>query len=264
MENTLQPELTQVLFVQTPPGKVFLPRQIPPGCEEIELILSGFGDFTIDGQAVRLGPGSGIWFYGEEWIHATADRDKPYGTMLFRFKMGNVAPTGKTFRFQWSDINACRDFSRQALAEFTRGSFPASSFSPCLYFRIIWEAENFRKKAAFESGPATLRQVLEYLDNHYTEPITLLDAATSAGVSVSHLHFLFRRHLEIAPFQYVLKKRLTHACRLLAEPRLTLKEICQQCGFGDLKNFCSYFKRNQQMTPGEYRALTGAGRERRP
>ncbi|NOY75903.1 MAG: helix-turn-helix transcriptional regulator [Kiritimatiellaeota bacterium] len=82
------------------------------------------------------------------------------------------------------------------------------------------------------------------------------EIAVNAGVSMSHLHLLFRKHCGTSPIQYMLKLRLEEARELLAITNLSVKEICAAVGFNDMKNFSAAFKRRNKLTPTQYRRLT--------
>lgn len=55
----------------------------------------------------------------------------------------------------------------------------------------------------------------------------------------------------MTPHQYLVRSRLRHAARLLAEPELPVTEI----GFGDLSNFVRTFHRAAGLSPRRFREL---------
>ena len=52
---------------------------------------------------------------------------------------------------------------------------------------------------------------IEYINKHYTEPITIDDISTHMCITKSHLHHLFMEHLKISPKKYINLKRLSKA-----------------------------------------------------
>jgi AraC-like DNA-binding protein len=51
---------------------------------------------------------------------------------------------------------------------------------------------------------------------------------------------------------FVNEMRIGFACKLLIEQRLTVSQVCFECGFGNLSNFNRIFKRQTGVTPTEY------------
>jgi len=245
---------------QAPAGTVFTPRQIPAGKQEIEVIVSGYGSLAVADEKIRLVPGTAAWFCAEEWIHIESDPDEPYHTVVFIFEPAGASDYRGTFAFEWESPASCGNFCQTALECFLLKNFPPEYFGECLYGRMVWEAECSRRRRALRSMPSGLEQALRYARGHYAEPVTVADIAAACDCSISHLHALFQHHLGVSPFQYILKRRLDRACRLLAETSLSIKEVCEDCGFSDIKNFCAYFKRNHRLTPSEYRRLTEGSR----
>ena len=83
-------KLEYMLHYQSPSGKYHLPRRINSGFEEIEVIVSGYGEFVKNGRAVRFGPGSSVWYYEGEEVEVTSDPEKPYETIVFAYRMSSI------------------------------------------------------------------------------------------------------------------------------------------------------------------------------
>lgn len=99
-----------------------------------------------------------------------------------------------------------------------------------------------------------LRKALLRLGAHYEEPISLGQLARHAGVSPSHLGFLFRSNVGM-PFKLLLGHiRIRKARELLAtagQPNIT--QIAMSVGFSDLSHFEKSFRRIVGQSPREYR-----------
>jgi AraC-like DNA-binding protein len=89
-------------------------------------------------------------------------------------------------------------------------------------------------------------------DNSHTE-IDLEQAAQQAGLSPFHFLRLFRAVLGVTPHQYLLRSRLRHAARLLADDDIAVTEIAYDVGFGDLSNFVRTFHRAAGVSPTRFR-----------
>lgn len=96
---------------------------------------------------------------------------------------------------------------------------------------------------------------------HSTEEIDLDDAAKQAGVSPFHFLRMFRDALGVTPHQYLLRSRLRHAARLLAESENPITAIAFDVGFGDLSNFVRSFHRAAGVSPRAFRQASKGSRK---
>ena len=92
-----------------------------------------------------------------------------------------------------------------------------------------------------------------WIDAHSHEPIGLDEAALQAGLSPFHFLRLFSEVLGVTPHQYLVRSRLRHAARLLAEDERGVTEIAFDVGFGDLSNFVRTFHRAAGVSPRGFR-----------
>jgi len=97
-----------------------------------------------------------------------------------------------------------------------------------------------------------------WLDAHAHEQLDLERAAREVGLSPFHFLRLFARVLGVTPHQYLVRSRLRHAARLLADDARSITEIAFGVGFGDLSNFVRTFHRAAGVSPRAFRkALLG-------
>lgn len=102
------------------------------------------------------------------------------------------------------------------------------------------------------SGPdATVYSVLGYINEHYSENLTLDDLANKFFISKYHLSREFQRLVGTSVHRYIIQKRLVMAKQMLSEGKPS-SEVYQQCGFGDYSNFYRAFKAEYQISPKDY------------
>ncbi|GGD51103.1 AraC family transcriptional regulator [Paenibacillus nasutitermitis] len=101
----------------------------------------------------------------------------------------------------------------------------------------------------------SLDTAVEYIDLHFTEPITAGHLAEACRMSERHFHRLFKSRLGCTFTSYVQTKRIEKSCGLLAHTRLSVQEIVQQVGYQDMKYFLAIFKKKTGFTPRDYRRL---------
>lgn len=92
-----------------------------------------------------------------------------------------------------------------------------------------------------------------WIDAHADDAIDLESTAKAAGVSPFHFLRLFSNVLGVTPHQYLVRARLRHAARLLADDARSITSIAFDVGFGDLSNFVRTFHRAAGVSPRRFR-----------
>jgi AraC-like DNA-binding protein len=100
-----------------------------------------------------------------------------------------------------------------------------------------------------------------WIDAHSHRPIDLEDAAAQAGISPFHFLRLFRHVLGVTPHQYLVRSRLRHAARRLADDDSPITDIAYDVGFGDLSNFVRTFHRAAGASPLRFRQASRGKRK---
>jgi AraC-like DNA-binding protein len=92
-----------------------------------------------------------------------------------------------------------------------------------------------------------------WIDAHSHQQIDLDGAAGQAEISPFHFLRLFSSVLGVTPHQYLVRSRLRHAARLLADDGLSITNVAYDVGFGDLSNFVRTFHRAAGVSPRRFR-----------
>lgn len=100
-----------------------------------------------------------------------------------------------------------------------------------------------------------LQPVMEYLQNHYAQQISLDGVAKLFYLNPSYLSRLFTKTLGVTFTTYLTDIRITAARQMLDEQKLSVSEIAQACGYNSDSSFYSAFKKTIGYSPGEYRRL---------
>ena len=107
---------------------------------------------------------------------------------------------------------------------------------------------------------AMFKKVLEYIEERYTdENFSLNDAAKAANVSPNYFSAIFSQEMDMTFIEYVTKKRMDKAKRLLRQSRMSTADVAAQVGYKDSHYFSFVFKKTQGCTPREYRNDSGLG-----
>ncbi len=142
----------------------------------------------------------------------------------------------------------------QAAAE-GRSDIGLDEIGHLLASRLVEVVTGERRKKAMVTARDRRRAVETalWLDAHSDRPIDLEDAAGQAGVSPFHFLRLFSSVLGVTPHQYLVRSRLRHAARLLAEDGRDVTDIAYDVGFNDLSNFVRTFHRAAGVSPLKFR-----------
>ena len=114
------------------------------------------------------------------------------------------------------------------------------------YIKIL-DVENKSKKYR------ALVRVTNYIDEHYTEGISLDEVAGQTGISRYYVSHLFKELMNTTFVGYVNELRLNRAAMLLVTTDKPIIEIASISGFNNLSNFNRAFKMHFNKTPSAYR-----------
>jgi len=121
-----------------------------------------------------------------------------------------------------------------------------------------------RGSPARDARPRDRRRAVEaalWLDAHSHEAIDLEGAARASGLSAFHFLRLFASVLGVTPHQYLVRSRLRHAARLLADDTRPITDVAFEVGFGDLSNFVRTFHRAAGVSPRGFRQAAKGDRK---
>ncbi len=112
------------------------------------------------------------------------------------------------------------------------------------------------KEEKNEEGPYTntlVEGVIDYVNEHYGEPLSLDDMAERLYVSKYHLSHEFRKQMGTGVYHYIQKKRVQIARQLLAHGEKP-NNVFRSCGFSDYAGFYRAFKAEYGAGPREFAA----------
>ena len=98
-----------------------------------------------------------------------------------------------------------------------------------------------------------LSNLVNYVENHFTQDISLATAATELGYDRNYLSRVFHSVIPIHFTQYVNLHRIEYAVSLLQQSDLSITEIAFESGFNSIRTFNRIFYQINHKTPTEYK-----------
>ncbi len=239
---------------------------------EISYIISGSYTFYLNDDVITAHPGD-VVFIESGVIHGGKPDNCIYECIVFNPKplLPNIEACKKSV---YSLINS--DTHIHPL--FLSGSHPicqvtkklmdaAKQQTPGIELSILiqlyqWFITIHETKSYFKTeknaSPSTkkiqvLKPVLEYIENHYMQPITVAELAEIAELSTSHFSFYFKNMIHRSAIDYINYYRIERACQLLTTTQNSITDIAYQVGYNDSSYFCRHFKKYKGITPQKYR-----------
>lgn len=99
----------------------------------------------------------------------------------------------------------------------------------------------------------SIKPVLSYIDEHYTEDISVNTLASLFRVSPNYLSTRFKKDTGIKFTDYITGLRISKAKQLLTETELQVKEIASRIGYFTTSHFIRTFVKLEGITPLEFR-----------
>lgn len=104
------------------------------------------------------------------------------------------------------------------------------------------------------NAAAVIETVIDYIENHLDGKLELETAAEAVHYSKYNLHRLFNETVGMTIHDYVQRRQLTEAAKLLVLSNRPVIEIAFICGYESQQSFTFAFKSVYKLPPAEYRA----------
>lgn len=99
------------------------------------------------------------------------------------------------------------------------------------------------------------KQVIDFINAHYSEDISLGYVADKFSLSESYLSKVIKNYLGISFKTYLNNLRILEAKHLLEGGHLKVVEISEKVGFSNVNTFIRVFKQAEGLTPGKYQQM---------
>lgn len=128
-----------------------------------------------------------------------------------------------------------------------------------LWLIRTWEKEGIQ--LTFDSIPRNadltkLMVLLDYLDLHYSEEISVKEMAKMCNVSYSYFSRFFKKVMKQTFMEYLNYIRITEAKRLLLTAKMNVTEVALSVGYSNSSYFIHQFKRYNKLSPKQFQLNT--------
>jgi AraC family transcriptional regulator len=132
------------------------------------------------------------------------------------------------------------------------GRLFADSLASALAARLLVLQTRKEAPAAPRALPAwRLRRVVEYVEAHLDEDLSLPELAAVAGYSLSHFKPLFRQATGLPAHRFVMERRVERARLRLQEGRLSITQVALEAGFAHAGHMARCMKRVLGVSPSQ-------------
>lgn len=246
-------------------------REVAHWHNDIELIavLSGSMDFCINGEVVRIEGGESL-FVGSRNVHyGFSDEGSecdflcvlmdPYTVcgnigLTDRYILPTVCSSRPYFVFEPGVRRYSLICDLYSAVNRQGGELDAFGISMCVLSELAAESALRSGDYRPERAILSLRAMLDYIDMHYSEHITLADIARAGSVCRSGCNYIFRKYLHRAPVDYLIDFRLRKAKELLGNTRMKVIDAALEVGFSSVNYFTQRFKHAYGVLPSAVRA----------
>ena len=103
--------------------------------------------------------------------------------------------------------------------------------------------------ARLGSGQQTMRKIAELMEANFEEPLTAVELAQLAGLSLRQVQRMFHETLGTTPTKYYLRLRLQRARSLLMQSAMSITQIAIACGFQSACHFSKSYRAMYGRSP---------------
>ena len=245
---------------------------------EIIYIKEGNAEFLVDSDKFFAEEGD-VVIVSSEALHAVypLNNDVSYDTLVFSMDLLDAMGNDRVSVECLSKISAgslrIKPHLSKSDKDFSEISDSAKSIFACvkencaeydmllkseafrLFFYLYKNGYVYKNTKNDRSDSSIVRRSIEFIENNFSENITIDKLASLSHLSKSCFMSSFKSAVGMGAIEYALEIRIKKACEMLTLSDKNVSEIAFDCGFKNLSNFNKHFKRITSVTPNEYRKI---------
>lgn len=245
---------------------------------EMEIVVAGSAVNSINGISFPVGPGDvfvvekgatheitqidGLELYN---LGFRSDALRLIGSDLLElpsfhtlFLMGGLTdPSMRRIKLNSQDLQRCTELLLEMDGELLSQSPGYRTSVQCQFSRLIVLLCRANTQTAQEQSVWQVATAAAKMERDYAEPISIAELAKGVLMSERHFRRQFLQLYQMTPSDYLLKLRLSAACRMLRAGKDSITQVAMANGFSDCNYFSRIFRREFGITPSQYRAQHG-------
>jgi len=226
------------------------------------LCTEGHGILEMNGQKYPVLPGKAVILYPDEshtyypesefWIVSWIS----FGGYQLHDLLGkmNIKGTGV---FDVEDPKRIEDKVKQAVNLLGEQSTASRLESSVLVYSMILDCYylfNKQGEMLYKETASILLPALRIIRNEYSRSLALEELSNACGMSIQHFCRIFKEAIQYRPSEYINSIRITKSIELLLNHHdMKIQDIIERVGFKSESYFCSVFKKQEGVTPGQFR-----------
>lgn len=124
-----------------------------------------------------------------------------------------------------------------------------------LFYKYELVVKNSSKKEISTDTEYKIKSILNYIQEHYSENITIEDLSNISSFSEYHFMKFFKKHIGMTSVEYINNYRLERSAQLLSSTDKSIMEVSMDVGFNNVSYFNKLFKTKYKLTPKEFRRV---------
>ncbi len=180
------------------------------------------------------------------------DRTVFFDTIVGKQKgVGNLI-VAEVVKEQGMDIllNQCLEYAR-------KGTLEAQVLMNCKVIELLSKLVNLAQTGSPDdmvtpSSNKNVNEMIDYINRHYTEDVTLDILAARFHFSKYYISHLFRDYVGVSPYEYLITRRL-YLFNDLVRQKQPIREACLAVGFNNYSNFFRLYKKYFGITPQQFK-----------
>lgn len=125
-----------------------------------------------------------------------------------------------------------------------------SLFLQAVFLLLQYSKRNL--SSGTDTSSDKLKQVLDFIETHYAQNITISDLAKLCYFSDYHFMRFFKKHMNMTCVEYINNLRLEKSVELFEQGNTSILDVSLSTGFHNLSYFHKVFKRKYHMTPKSF------------
>ena len=224
---------------------------------ELYVFFGGEADFVIEDKLFRLRPNTLLLIPPHIYHYASVQQSaQPYHRLVVNFEHSAVSP--ELHSLLNTDINpALWDEEMAALLQTAEQHVPRyASHDAALVMQLLLNSLLLKLKYATRKANTgakifnpTITQILNYINEHLYEPLSLKEIARHTFLNPSYISQLFASQMKIGIMDYVKQKKIFLAEEMIRSQKISPTEACARLGFSDYSTFYRVYRKYVGASP---------------